>query len=73
MAGTTTTTLTRDVLQNAKCENPGCTEDHPLALNARCHPGVPLFAWFHKDDGILLLVCAECGEPVAAVQVAWAT
>jgi hypothetical protein len=68
-----TSALTRDDLDETKCAARGCQNDHPLVLNSACHPGVPLFVEYHKDEGVLVMQCAECGEVVVLIQVAWAT
>jgi hypothetical protein len=63
--------LVRTDLDEARCSNPDCDEDHgPLYLHSQCHPASPTWAFY--EDGQLVIECAECRTPVTVVQVATA-
>lgn len=61
--------LARSDLDQMRCSNPGCTEDHgPLYFHSRCHPESP--TWTHYENGVLTIECAECRTTITTVQVA---
>jgi hypothetical protein len=64
--------LTRAELDAASCDTPGC--DHashgPLFFHARCHPAAKVEASYDRALGAVLLACARCKRPIAAVAVA---
>jgi hypothetical protein len=66
------TILTRKELDAQECADPDC--DHaahtgePMWMHAVCHPKGDLGVCY--IDGVLQLVCAECGKPAAEIEVA---
>jgi hypothetical protein len=59
--------LTRAELDQLKCAN-GC-DDHPIRLYGRCHPDAPHRAFYDKETGQVVLLCAMCGKHVVAISV----
>lgn len=53
---------------------PGCQDKIEMILMVpMCHPGpTSVRAVYTTADGVLTLVCPECGVRVARIQVAWA-
>lgn len=41
-----------------------------LQLNPRCHCGEATEVSYNKDTGSVLVVCAECQQPVIEIKVA---
>lgn len=62
--------LTRQQLDQAKCENPECTDPDcgTLYLHSRCHPRAALGVKYLQ--GVLTVYCAECEDEVTQVAVA---
>lgn len=42
---------TRQTLDKMKCDNPACTETHPLTLHSVCHPHDPTWTHYDSSDG----------------------
>jgi hypothetical protein len=65
------TILTRSTLDTARCGNPDCGHDHSVVyFHSHCHPDAAPWAYYVKEDGVLVLECSECETPIAAIKVA---
>lgn len=65
--------LTRETLDRAGCQTPGCTRcDSIIVMSGDCHPGVPLTLTYDKKIGALRAFCFKCDAVVAEISVGWA-
>lgn len=65
--------LTRADLDTMPCGNPECRTPaaaHGLMyLHPRCHVGSPTISAYDSKSGVILVRCATCAAPVAAIYV----
>ena len=63
--------ITREDLDAAGCDTPGCTRDHSIVcLIAGCHPEAGTSVAYDKRIGALRLACCECGGEYVEIAVA---
>lgn len=63
--------LTRNELDAAGCDEPGCTRDHStIVLGSACHPAAPVRVAYAKATGELRLWCSVCEGLLIEIMVA---
>jgi hypothetical protein len=66
-----TTTLYRETLDSAECDEPGCDEDRSLLfLHTQCHSGRGVDACYDKREGVLKISCPFCHRFLCKIAVA---
>lgn len=61
--------LTKEDLDQAQCQQPGCTEIHgPFFLHGRCHMNAASFASTFLNP-VLTIRCSECNRGIAEIAI----
>lgn len=60
-------------LDELKCNNSGCKENHPIMLTPACHPRSGSALTWDSTDHVLIVTCHSCGKTVCEIEVASAT
>jgi hypothetical protein len=66
--------LTRRALDAQRCLHDGhsaedCDNEH-LFLHAGCHPGLPTWAMYDKEQGTVVVTCSLCDSLVVELAIA---
>jgi phage FluMu protein Com len=67
-----TPTLTRAQLDHLGCDEPSCDHKNegPIFFHSHCHHDAPTWVSYHKDRGVIRIVCAECNKLIVQLLVA---
>jgi len=65
--------MLRSELDKLECAHPdhspeACSNNR--VLSSSCHPGLPTWAVYDRNTGVLTIICAKCLTPIVAVPVA---